>query len=115
MLKVSKKAELPYIEAKNVTRNGTEKSTSTPWKMEIKTSSFPLTAVITGKVESIEVAPPEAIGANFPKNLHSSGANSSVITSLIIFDIRAIVPNCAAISHPIVASLIWVISTEERE
>lgn len=58
-----------YNEAKNVTRNGTEKSTSTPWKMEMKTSSLPHTEVITGRVESIEVAPPTEIGASFPKTL----------------------------------------------
>ena len=115
MLKVSKKAELPYIEAKNVTRNGTEKSTSTPWNMEMKTSSFPHTAVIIGNVESIEVAPPVDIGASIPNTLQITGANNNVITSLIIFDIRAIVPNCAAMSPPTVASLIWVINTEERE
>ena len=89
-----------YMDAKSVTRKGTEKSTNIPWKIETNASSLPQTVVITGSVESMDVAPPEAIGANLPNTLHNSGANNSTITSLMILDIRAIVPSCAAISAP---------------
>ena len=104
-----------YSDAKNVTRNGTEKSTSTPWKIEMKTISLPHTDVITGRVESIEVAPPVDMGASFPNTLHIAGAKRSVITSLIMFAIRATVPNWAANDAPAVVSLICVIRTDERE
>ena len=89
-----------YKDAKSVTRKGTEKSTSIPWNIETNASSLPQTAVITGRVESMEVAPPEAIGASLPNTLYNNGVNNSTITSLIILDIRAIVPNCAATSAP---------------
>ena len=93
MLKVRKKLEPPYSEAKNVTRNGTEKSTSTPWNIETNAISLPQAAVMTGRVESILVAPPVEIGASRPKTFLIAGAKSNVIISLMIFAIRAMVPS----------------------
>lgn len=45
-----------------------------------------------GRVVSIVVAPPEDMGASFPKYFTSSGAKSSVISSRIMFESSAMVP-----------------------
>lgn len=64
-----------------------------PLNTDINANSFPENLVTTGSVVSIEVAPPDAIGASLPKYLTMSGANSNVATSLVIFEINAITPN----------------------
>ena len=46
--------------------------------------SFPTLFTIIGSVVSIDVAPPDAIGANFPKYLAKNGATKRVIISLKI-------------------------------
>ena len=78
-----------------MTKNGTEKCTQKPGKMETMTTSWPDERVMMGRVVSIVVAPPILIGANFPKNLTSNGAQSNVNISRMILAIRAIVPNSA--------------------
>jgi hypothetical protein len=40
----------------------------------------------------MEVAPPQAMGASFPKYLANNGVNSKVNISLLIFDNNAIIP-----------------------
>ena len=59
------------------------------------TNSFPAKRVMTGKVVSILVAPPLEMGASFPKYLTIKGAHNKVMISLIMFEVRAIVPNSA--------------------
>lgn len=83
------------IEQKKVTRNGTEKSTQKPWKMETMTKSCPEARVMMGNVVSIVVAPPTLMGANLPKYLAISGAHSSVIISRKILASKAMVPSSA--------------------
>ena len=51
---------------KNVTRNGTLKSTRMPCKIAMNTNSLPDTRVITGSVLSIDVAPAQQIGESLP-------------------------------------------------
>jgi len=63
-----------------------------PLKTAITPYSTPENFVITGKVVSIEVAPPEAIGASFPKYFAKSGVSNKVVTSRIIFERSAITP-----------------------
>ena len=83
---------------KNVRKRGTEKSTTTPWNIESGTYSFPAVFCIIGNVVSIDVAPPEEIGASFPKNLTINGANAMVISSLNILAANAIVPISAPLA-----------------
>lgn len=86
-------ANTRYSEQKKVTRNGTEESTQNPWKMETMINFSPDALVMMGSVVSIEVAPPTLIGANLPKYLASSGAQSRVSISLQILASRAMVPS----------------------
>ena len=79
-------------EQNKVTKNGTLKSTTNPWKIETTTKLSP---AVIGRVVSIVVAPPDDMGARFPNHLTSKGANSSVIISRDILDSKAIVPNSA--------------------
>ena len=76
-----------------MTRKGTLKSTTKPWKMEMITNSFPEYRVIIGRVVSIVVAPPTEIGASFPKYFTNKGAHSKAIISRMILESNAIVPN----------------------
>ena len=46
-----------------------------------------------GKVVSIDVAPPDDIGASFPKYLAKIGVKSNVIISRAMLDSNAITPN----------------------
>jgi len=75
-----------------VTRNGTRMVSTVPLNTAIIAYSVPVNFVITGRVVSIEVAPPAAIGASLPKYLTNSGAMSNVATSLMIFDSNATTP-----------------------
>lgn len=84
-----------YREQKNVTRNGTEKSTQKPWKMETTMKLSPELRVMMGNVVSIVVAPPTLIGASLPKYLASSGAHSRVRISRQMLARRAMVPSSA--------------------
>lgn len=86
---------LNHKEQKKVTRKGTLKSTTNPWKMETTTNCWPLHCVMIGKVVSMVVAPPDAIGARFPNHLTNKGAASRVKISRVIFDSNAMVPNSA--------------------
>ena len=86
---------LCYIKQKNVTKNGTLKSTIKPWKRETMTNFCPAVCVMIGRVVSIVVAPPEEIGARLPNHRTISGAHSKVIISRAIFDNKATVPNSA--------------------
>ena len=83
------------MEQKNVTRNGTLKSTINPWKIDTTTNSFPLYRVMMGNVVSMVVAPPDEIGARFPNHLTSRGAPKRVMISLVMFESNAMVPNSA--------------------
>jgi len=56
-------------------------------------NSFPEFRIIMGKVVSMVVAPPAAIGESLPKYLTIQGANNNVSISLIILESKAIVPN----------------------
>ena len=76
-----------------MTRKGTLKSTTKPWKMEMITNSFPEYRVMIGRVVSIVVAPPTEIGASFPKYFTNKGAHSKAIISRMILESNAIVPN----------------------
>ena len=63
-----------YIEQNRVTRNGTLKSTTNPWKMETTTNCCPAVRVMMGSVVSIVVAPPAEMGARLPNQRTSKGA-----------------------------------------
>ena len=76
-----------------VTKKGTLKSTTKPWYIDIIEYSFPEVCIMIGKVESMVVAPPAAMGASFPKYLTISGANSKVKISRNILASNAIVPS----------------------
>ena len=80
-------------EQNKVTKNGTLKSTTNPWKIETTTKLSPAVLVIIGRVVSIVVAPPDDMGARFPNHLTSKGANSSVIISSYILYSKEIVHN----------------------
>lgn len=75
-----------------LTRSGTEKSTTNPWNIEIRTNFSPQQLEMMGRVVSAVVAPPETIGARGPAIRAMKGAQSRVKTSLIILEINAIVP-----------------------
>ena len=62
-----------YIEQNRVTRNGTLKSTTNPWKMETTTNCCPAVRVMMGSVVSIVVAPPAEMGARLPNQRTSKG------------------------------------------
>lgn len=83
---------LYYNEQKNVTRKGTLKSTKNPWNIDNNTKSSPNVRIITGKVESIVVAPPADIGASGPNNLSNKGAPNNTMSSRAILHNNAIVP-----------------------
>ena len=90
-----------------MTRNGTEKSTQKPWKMETMMKSCPDVRVMMGRVVSMVVAPPILIGANLPKYFANRGAHRSVNISRRILASRAMVPNSAP--------LYWVMKMLDRE
>ena len=81
-----------------VTIKGTRIVNTIPLKTAIIAYSFPTNFVIIGKVVSIAVAPPEAIGASFPKYFSSIGVANKVITSLSILDSKAITPKTLPLS-----------------
>ena len=64
---------------------GTKIVNTVPLKIETNAYSFPENLLTTDSVESIEVAPPDAIGANFPNPITKIGAKRRIKTSLIIF------------------------------
>lgn len=72
---------------------GTSMDKTTPLNIDINVNSLPENRTITGNVVSIDVAPPEAIGASLPKYFAIKGAKSKVSTSLEMFAISAITPN----------------------
>ena len=78
-----------YIEQKNVTKNGTLKSTTKPWKMDTMTYFCPAHCVMMGRVVSIVVAPPDEMGARLPNQRTISGAPNKVIISRAMFDNKA--------------------------
>ena len=80
---------------KNVTRNGTLRSSIKPLNNETTRNSLPENLSITGSVVSIVVAPPTEIRASLPKYFTKKGANSRAITSRMILDRSAIVPSSA--------------------
>ena len=84
---------MAQIEQKKVTRNGTLKSVTKPWKIETTTNCCPAQRVMIGNVVSMVVAPPEAIGARLPNQRTSKGAHNSVMISRKILDNKATVPN----------------------
>ena len=84
-----------YKEQKSVTRKGTLKSTTNPWKMDTITNCCPAVWVMIGRVVSIVVAPPAEIGARLPNHLTSNGAASKVTISRDILASKATVPNSA--------------------
>ena len=90
----------------NVTKNGTKMVKQIPLNTEIIPHSFPENFTIIGRVVSIEVAPPEAIPANFPKYFTNNGVQRSVIISRIMFDSKAITPK--------VSPLIWLIKMLDK-
>ena len=78
-----------------VTMNGIENSRTKPWKMETTEYCSPEADMIIGRVVSIDVTPPAAIGDNGPETFTRNGDKSKVIISRIIFANNAIVPNSA--------------------
>ena len=90
----------------NVTRKGTSIVNTIPLNIDIIAYSFPTNLVIMGSVVSIDVAPPEAIGAIFPKYFENKGVSNNVIISLEIFDIKAITPSTSP--------LIWLINMLDK-
>ena len=84
-----------YIEQKNVTKNGTLKSTTKPWKMDTMTYFCPAHCVMMGRVVSIVVAPPDEMGARLPNQRTISGAPNKVMISRAMFDNKATVPSSA--------------------
>ena len=72
---------------------GTRMDKTTPLKMDSNVYSLPENRTTAGRVVSIEVAPPEAMGASFPKYLTMNGAINSVSISLEMFATRAITPS----------------------
>ena len=75
--------------------------------MDRMANLLPEYLLITGRVVSIEVAPPAEMGASFPKNRTIKGAPRRVMISLMMFTRRATVP----ISIP----LYWVINMLDSE
>jgi len=59
---------------------GTKTVKIIPLKIATKAYSFPEYFTITGRVVSIEVAPPKAIGASFPKYLANNGLDSEILS-----------------------------------
>ena len=92
---------------KNVTRNGTLKSTVNPWYIERITNSLPDTLLIIGRVVSMLVAPPEDIGASGPASFNRIGAPKRVIISRAMLASSATVPG----SGP----LYWVMNILDKE
>ncbi len=90
----------------NVTAKGTSIVKSIPLNTEMTAYSFPTNFVMIGRVVSIDVAPPAAIGAIFPKYFASIGVMSRVMISREIFDIKATTPSASP--------LIWLINILER-
>ena len=87
-------------------KKGTKIVKTIPLNTEIIAYSEPMYFVITGSVVSIAVAPPEAIGASFPKHLSIKGVANKVITSLKILDKSAITPKTLPLS--------WVINMLDK-
>jgi len=85
------KPQAPSVYRKLIIR-GTRTVRTIPLKTAIKAYSFPEYFTITGKVVSMEVAPPQTMGASLPKYLANNGVNSKVKISLLIFDNNAIIP-----------------------
>ena len=77
----------------NVTNTGTRIVSTMPLKREIIAYSLPENLLITGKVVSIDVAPPEAIPASLPKYFTSQGVIRSVKISREMFDSKATRPS----------------------
>ena len=81
------------IEQKNVTRKGTLKSVTQPWKIATTAYCGPATRVRIGRVVSKVVAPPDEIAASGPKRPATHGAASSVKSSRRTLQSRATVPS----------------------
>lgn len=64
-----------------------------PLKTDIIAYSLPVNLVMIGNVVSIDVAPPEAIGARFPQYLANTGVINMVVISRMILERSAITPN----------------------
>ena len=79
----------------NITRNGIEKSRMKPWKIETAEYCSPEDSMIIGKVVSMDVTPPDEIGARGPKALVRTGDKSRVTISRMILASNAIVPSSA--------------------
>lgn len=73
---------LPYTEQKKETRNGTEKSVTKPWKMLRMAKRSPEVRVMTGRVVSIVVAPPE-VGRSSLHNRQGSDGNTRTVRTLL--------------------------------
>ena len=76
-----------------MTKNGTVKSTTNPWKIETIAKSCPQDLMMIGNVVSIVVAPPAEIGASRPKTVDIQGARSNVAISRMMLLRRAMVPS----------------------
>src|SRR6056297_3377066 len=87
-------------------RKGTSRVSTRPEKTETAAYSVPTERVMMGRVVSIEVAPPEDMGAKEPKNLLSNGASNRVRISRMMLDSRAITPR--------LSPAISLISTDDR-
>ena len=78
-----------------VIKKGIRIVSTIPLKTDIMAYSAPMYFVITGRQVSIDVAPPDEIGASFPKYLAKIGVNSKVIISRMILESKAITPSCS--------------------
>ena len=78
-----------------MTKNGTSIVKTIPLKTDIIAYSFPTNFVMMGSVVSIEVAPPDAIGASLPKYFTNKGVINNVAISRDIFDIKATTPSAS--------------------
>ena len=76
-----------------MTRKGTLKSVTQPWKIATTAYCGPATRVRIGRVVSKVVAPPDEIAASGPKRPATHGAASSVKSSRRTLQSRATVPS----------------------
>ena len=77
-----------HIEQKNETRIGTLKSVTTPLTIAAGSILSPVNLTITGRQTSTAVTPADAMGANGPNHLPSSGVQIMVNISVVsVFDV----------------------------
>ena len=86
----------------NVMRKGTSTVRTTPLNIDTTAYSFPEYRAIMGSDVSMDVAPPEAMGASLPKYFTRSGVAMRVNISLEIFESRAITPRVSFLIFEII-------------